>query len=59
METISKAFDNEPENSQTGPAERNDKITIAKHLEMLSCDSNLKKIYDDISTSIIHYKNDD
>ena len=58
-ETISKAFDNDPEKSQTGPAERNDKITISKHLEMLSCDDNLKKIYDDISTSIIHYKTND
>jgi predicted short-subunit dehydrogenase-like oxidoreductase (DUF2520 family) len=56
-ETISKAFDNSPENSQTGPAERNDKITIAKHLEMLSFDNNLEKIYNDISTSIIHYHN--
>ena len=56
-ETISKAFDNEPENSQTGPAERNDKITISKHLEMLSFDSDLEKIYSDISTSIINYHN--
>ena len=57
METISKAFDNSPENSQTGPAERNDKITISKHLEMLSCDSDLERIYNDISTSIINYHN--
>jgi len=57
METISKAFDNSPENSQTGPAERNDKITISKHLEMLSFDSDLERIYNDISTSIINYHN--
>jgi len=56
-ETISKAFDDEPENSQTGPAERNDKITIAKHLELLSFDSDLERIYNDISTSIINYHN--
>ena len=56
-ETIAKAFDNEPEKSQTGPAERNDKITIAKHLEMLSFDDDLKRIYNDISTSIINYHN--
>jgi predicted short-subunit dehydrogenase-like oxidoreductase (DUF2520 family) len=56
-ETISKAFDNSPEKSQTGPAERNDKITIAKHLEMLSFDDDLKRIYNDISTSIINYHN--
>jgi predicted short-subunit dehydrogenase-like oxidoreductase (DUF2520 family) len=56
-ETISKAFDNSPEKSQTGPAERNDKITIAKHLEMLSFDNDLERIYNDISTSIINYHN--
>ena len=56
-ETISKAFDNAPEESQTGPAERNDKITISKHLEMLSFDNNLERIYNDISTSIIDYHN--
>ena len=56
-ETISKAFDNDPEKYQTGPAERNDKITIAKHLEMLSFDNNLEKIYNDISASIIDYHN--
>jgi predicted short-subunit dehydrogenase-like oxidoreductase (DUF2520 family) len=56
-ETIAKAFDNSPENSQTGPAERNDEITMSKHLEMLSFDNDLEKIYNDISTSIIHYHN--
>ena len=56
-ETISKAFDNDPEKCQTGPAERNDEITIAKHLEMLSFDNNLERIYNDISTSIIDYHN--
>ena len=56
-ETISKAFDADPEKSQTGPAERNDKITVSKHLEMLSFDSDLKRIYNDISTSIINYHN--
>jgi predicted short-subunit dehydrogenase-like oxidoreductase (DUF2520 family) len=56
-ETISKALDNGPENSQCGPAERNDKITIAKHLELLSFDTDLERIYNDISTSIIHYYN--
>ena len=56
-ETISKAFDNSPEKSQTGPAERNDKITMSKHLEMLYFDNDLGKIYNDISTSIINYHN--
>ena len=35
-ETISKALDSGPENSQTGPAVRNDRNTIEKHLELLS-----------------------
>ena len=35
-ETISKAMDLGPENSQTGPAIRHDQNTIEKHLELLS-----------------------
>ena len=57
METVLKAFEQGPETSQTGPAERNDKITISKHLEMLSCDVDMEKIYSDISTSIMNYHN--
>ena len=57
METVMKAFENGPENSQTGPAERNDKITISRHLEMLSFDRDMEKIYNDISISIINYHN--
>ncbi len=35
-ETISKALDSGPENSQTGPAVRHDQNTIEKHLDLLS-----------------------
>ena len=56
-ETFLKAFEEGPENSQTGPAVRNDKNTIRKHLELLSFDRNLQKVYRDISTSIIKYHN--
>ena len=40
-----------PKLSQTGPAKRNDKKTIEKHLKLLK-DDNLKKIYLDISRNI-------
>jgi predicted short-subunit dehydrogenase-like oxidoreductase (DUF2520 family) len=56
-ETISKALDSGPENSQTGPAVRNDRNTIEKHLELLSFSSELQKIYQVISQSIIEYYN--
>ena len=54
-ETISKALDSGPENSQTGPAIRNDRNTIEKHLELLSFSSELQKVYKEISQSIIEY----
>ena len=50
-ETINKAFDNGPEYSQTGPAKRNDKSIIKRHLAMLSKDR--RKLYDLISKMII------
>ena len=43
QETISKAMDIGPENSQTGPAVRNDQNTIEKHLELLSFSPELQK----------------
>jgi predicted short-subunit dehydrogenase-like oxidoreductase (DUF2520 family) len=56
-ETISKAMDLDPENSQTGPAIRNDHNTIEKHLELLSFSPELKRIYSEITRSITeHYK---
>jgi predicted short-subunit dehydrogenase-like oxidoreductase (DUF2520 family) len=55
LETVSKAIDLGPENSQTGPAVRNDLNTIEKHLDLLSFSPELKNIYDLISKSIINY----
>lgn len=56
-ETISKALENGPENSQTGPAIRNDQNTIKKHLDLLSFSSDLKGIYEYMTRSIgEHYK---
>jgi predicted short-subunit dehydrogenase-like oxidoreductase (DUF2520 family) len=55
QETIAKALDSGPENSQTGPAIRNDKNTIEKHLELLSYSPELQKIYEVLTDSIIKY----
>lgn len=54
-ETISKAIDFGPENSQTGPAVRHDNNTIERHLELLSFSPELQKIYNEMTLSIIEY----
>ncbi len=51
-ETLNKAFINGPLAAQTGPARRNDQITIGKHLEMLTEEPRLQEIYRLISSSI-------
>lgn len=53
METLSKALDNGPEASQTGPAVRNDTDTIEKHLELLSFSPELQNVYREVTRSII------
>ncbi len=56
-ETISKALENGPDLSQTGPAVRNDQNTIAKHMNLLSFSPEFQKIYKEVTQSIIeHYK---
>jgi predicted short-subunit dehydrogenase-like oxidoreductase (DUF2520 family) len=54
-ETIAKAIDAGPENSQTGPAVRHDQNTIQKHLELLSYSTELQQIYREMTRSIIEY----
>jgi predicted short-subunit dehydrogenase-like oxidoreductase (DUF2520 family) len=54
-ETIAKALDSGPENSQTGPAVRHDNNTIEKHLELLSFSPELQVIYRNMTQSIIEY----
>lgn len=54
-ETVSKALADGPENSQTGPAMRNDMNTIENHLDLLSFAPELKTIYREISRSITEY----
>jgi predicted short-subunit dehydrogenase-like oxidoreductase (DUF2520 family) len=57
QETIAKAIDIGPENSQTGPAVRNDLNTIEKHLELLSWSPELQRLYNEMTRSIIKYYN--
>jgi predicted short-subunit dehydrogenase-like oxidoreductase (DUF2520 family) len=54
-ETFSKAMDAGPENSQTGPAVRNDMNTIEKHLELLSFSPELYRIYSEMTQAIMKY----
>lgn len=56
-ETISKALEAGPVESQTGPAVRNDLNTIEKHLELLSFSPELKNLYKEISESLMNYYN--
>ncbi len=51
-ETVDKAFDLGPEKSQTGPAARNDKNVIKKHLDLLSCSPEIQKVYEVLTESI-------
>jgi predicted short-subunit dehydrogenase-like oxidoreductase (DUF2520 family) len=54
-ETIFKAMDSGPENSQTGPAVRHDQNTIEKHLELLSFSTEFQRIYNEMTRAIIEY----
>jgi predicted short-subunit dehydrogenase-like oxidoreductase (DUF2520 family) len=56
-ETFSKALEIGPEKSQTGPAVRNDRNTIEKHLELLSFSPELQQMYKEITMSIIKFHN--
>jgi predicted short-subunit dehydrogenase-like oxidoreductase (DUF2520 family) len=57
-ETVTKAVENGPENSQTGPAYRSDKGTIKKHIDLLSFSPELQGIYKEVTKSIMKfYKN--
>ncbi len=53
QETLRKAIQNGPYNSQTGPARRNDLHTMQKHLGILHDDMELANLYKLISDSIV------
>jgi len=57
VETILKAAEYGPENSQTGPAVRNDINTIEKHLDLLSFSPELQSLYKEVTKSIITKNN--
>ncbi|HTL81485.1 MAG TPA: Rossmann-like and DUF2520 domain-containing protein [Bacteroidia bacterium] len=52
LETAIKVLDHSPAESQTGPAKRNDKKVIAKHLALLKKFPQYKKIYSDLTSAI-------
>jgi hypothetical protein len=54
-ETFIKALVSGPENSQTGPAFRNDKGTVRKHIDLLSFSPEMRRVYREITRSIIRY----
>ncbi|OAQ40719.1 oxidoreductase [Pedobacter psychrophilus] len=53
LETAQKAMLNSPIKIQTGPAKRNDAITINKHLQLLSTYPQLQNIYTVVSQDIV------
>ena len=55
-ETHEKALANSPNKVQTGPAARKDLEIVQKHINLLSYDDNLKKLYSLISRHIISFK---
>ncbi|MEA3444181.1 MAG: DUF2520 domain-containing protein [Bacteroidota bacterium] len=55
METARKSLEYKPQNAQTGPALRNDKNTIDKHLALLSEEADFQKIYSFVSKSILDF----
>jgi predicted short-subunit dehydrogenase-like oxidoreductase (DUF2520 family) len=52
-QTTLKIKELDPRTAQTGPAKRKDKIVMAKHLELISKQDDLKKIYKQLSKLIV------
>jgi predicted short-subunit dehydrogenase-like oxidoreductase (DUF2520 family) len=57
LETAQKVQDHLPQEVQTGPAARNDQITMAAHLQMLHDDPRLQELYNLLSQAIIKKDN--
>jgi hypothetical protein len=47
-----------PKSAQTGPAKRNDKVTMQKHLTILKSNKQLSTIYKSLSALIISQQNE-
>jgi hypothetical protein len=56
-ETFSKAITLGPQKAQTGPALRNDKYTIKRHVDLLSYSQELQVLYKRITDSIQNVAN--
>jgi hypothetical protein len=56
MEAVLKAFDIGPSHAQTGPAIRNDKKTMEKHIDLLSFSDDYANLYKVVSDSISKQK---
>jgi len=54
-ETVLKALENGPENSQTGPAFRTDRGTIKRHIDLLSFSPELQGVYKEVTKSIMKF----
>ena len=54
-ETVMKALEAGPENSQTGPAYRSDIGTIKRHIDLLSFSPELQGIYKEVTKSIMKF----
>jgi predicted short-subunit dehydrogenase-like oxidoreductase (DUF2520 family) len=58
QETVNRLTQYSPALMQTGPAVRNDQVTITRHLSLLQKHTELKRLYSILSDSIItHYSN--
>jgi predicted short-subunit dehydrogenase-like oxidoreductase (DUF2520 family) len=57
QQTTDKLNTLSPKESQTGPAKRNDLVTIKRHLSLLSKDKQLQKIYKLMSDKIFQQQN--
>lgn len=56
-ESIVKVTASPPDLTQTGPAKRNDQVTISRHLKILQDDPALLTIYKTLTQSIQNYEN--
>jgi len=55
-ETSNRAIQSSPSLEQTGPAIRNDHVTLEKHLKILSLHPELRELYLTLSNSIINHQ---
>lgn len=51
-ETLEKSLEHPPADVQTGPAVRNDRLTISRHLDLLEAQPSVARLYEEISHSI-------